>query len=275
MSVQPFYSPKFRAFDANGNPLSGGLLYSYAAGTTTPLSTYTTRAGDVANANPVVLDANGEADVWSTPNVSYKFVLKSSAGVTQWTVDNVPSQPDLSAGLFDLGDGTVSAPSLSFINDPDCGLYRVGSEVVGMSITGVQKQKWTASGTTITGNVEMAGATPATSTGFTDTITAVSFPKAWVRFFWTAGGPATISAGLNIASIAVSPASANFLRITFTNAFTGTICATFGSRQANRVYNEDDTGLTYFDISLRDAADAILPLASSNAVVSAVFFGEQ
>src|SRR5687768_14049388 len=91
MAVQPFYNPKFRAFDANGEPLAGGLLYSYAAGTTTPLATYTTRAGSVANANPVVLDANGEADVWTSPGVDYKFELRSSAGVVQWTVDNVPS----------------------------------------------------------------------------------------------------------------------------------------------------------------------------------------
>lgn len=83
--------PKFRAFDANGDPLSGGKLYAYAAGTSTPLDTYTTRAGNIANTNPVILDANGEADVWTTDGVLYKFVLKNSADVTQWTVDNVPS----------------------------------------------------------------------------------------------------------------------------------------------------------------------------------------
>jgi hypothetical protein len=94
MSVQPFYSPKFRAFDSNGDPLAGGKLYSYEANTETPLATYTTRAGNVANANPVVLDANGEANVWTTPGVDYKFVLKNSAGATQWTVDNVPSPSD-------------------------------------------------------------------------------------------------------------------------------------------------------------------------------------
>lgn len=91
MPVNPFYSPKFRAFDSNGNPLAGGLLYTYSAGTTTPRSTYTTRAGNVANANPVVLDANGEADVWLTPGVDYKFELHDSSDVLQWTVDNVPS----------------------------------------------------------------------------------------------------------------------------------------------------------------------------------------
>jgi len=97
MTVQPSAPPKWRAFDDNGDPLSGGLLYTYAAGSSTPLSTYTTRAGNVANANPVVLDANGEADVWVTPGVSYKFELRDSAGVVRWTVDNVPSPADTDA----------------------------------------------------------------------------------------------------------------------------------------------------------------------------------
>lgn len=102
MSTLPFYSPKFRASDSNGNPLAGGLLYSYSAGTTTPLATYTTRAGSVANANPVVLDANGEADVWVSPGVDYKFELRNSLGVVQWTVDNVPTSGAQSASTDEV-----------------------------------------------------------------------------------------------------------------------------------------------------------------------------
>jgi hypothetical protein len=97
MSCNPLGTPKFRWSTASGAPLSGGLLYTYAAGTTTLLSTYTTRAGSVANANPVVLDANGEANVWLTPGVDYKFVLQNSGGVVQWTVDNYPSPVQASA----------------------------------------------------------------------------------------------------------------------------------------------------------------------------------
>lgn len=91
MSTLPLVALNFRGFNANNAPLAGGKLYTYAAGTTTPLSTYTTRAGNIANANPVVLDANGEADVWTTPGVLYKFVLKDASDVTLRTVDNVPS----------------------------------------------------------------------------------------------------------------------------------------------------------------------------------------
>lgn len=113
MAVQPFPNPRFRAFDANGDPLAGGLLYTYSAGTSTPRATYTTRAGDVANVNPVVLDANGEANVWTTPGVDYKFELRNSAGVVQWTVDNIPSPPETSTTddvVFDPG-GRLSLTS--------------------------------------------------------------------------------------------------------------------------------------------------------------------
>lgn len=79
---------KLRAFDHNGAPLAGGLLFSYLAGTTVPQSTYTDATGGSPNANPVVLDANGEADVW-LGNAKYKFILQDFLGVQQWVVDNV------------------------------------------------------------------------------------------------------------------------------------------------------------------------------------------
>ena len=86
-NLVPF--PKFRAFDSNGDPLAGGKLYTYEAGTATPLATYTDYGGATANTNPVVLNGDGEADVWLTAGVLYKFVLKTSADVTEWTVDDI------------------------------------------------------------------------------------------------------------------------------------------------------------------------------------------
>lgn len=83
-------TPKFQAFDNNGYPLVGGKLYTYAAGTTTPLATYTDAAGNVANANPVILDSRGEASVWLTA-ASYKFKLTTATDVEIWTVDNIDS----------------------------------------------------------------------------------------------------------------------------------------------------------------------------------------
>jgi len=82
-------SPKFTAYDSNGEPLSGGLLYTYSCGTTTDKATYTTYTGGTANANPVVLDTRGEGAVYASGCL--KLVLKDSAETTIWTVDNIYS----------------------------------------------------------------------------------------------------------------------------------------------------------------------------------------
>ena len=81
--------PVFRAFDAQGAPLAGGLLYTYEAGTSTEKATFTDSTGTVANTNPVVLDARGEAHVWLDNAAPYKLVLKTAQDVTLWTVDQV------------------------------------------------------------------------------------------------------------------------------------------------------------------------------------------
>lgn len=76
-----------RFFSANGAPLAGGKLYSYVAGSSTPVATYIDSSGSTPNQNPIILDANGYCDLYLT-NGSYKFVLTDSSDVTQWTVDN-------------------------------------------------------------------------------------------------------------------------------------------------------------------------------------------
>lgn len=80
--------PKLQFFDANGNPLAGGKLYSYAAGTTTPLATYTDYGGGTANSNPVILDSRGEANVWFG-TAQYKLKLTDADDVEVYTVDNL------------------------------------------------------------------------------------------------------------------------------------------------------------------------------------------
>ena len=95
--------PKLQFFDANGNPLVGGFLYTYAAGTTTPLATYTDSTGVSANTNPIVLDSRGEANVWLGADI-YKFALYTSVGVLIWTVDNINGS---TFGVNATGDGTT------------------------------------------------------------------------------------------------------------------------------------------------------------------------
>jgi len=78
----------FQELNDNNNLLSGGLLYTYEAGTTTPKATYTDAGELTTNPNPIVLDAYGRADVWLGSG-AYKFILKDSSGVTIKSVDNI------------------------------------------------------------------------------------------------------------------------------------------------------------------------------------------
>lgn len=104
--------PKAQFLDANGAPLAGGKVYTYQAGTTTPLATYTTAGGTTPNANPVILDARGEADIWYAPGVSYKVVLRTSADALIWTVDNIAmsgSMATQNADSVNITGGTIGS----------------------------------------------------------------------------------------------------------------------------------------------------------------------
>ncbi len=100
---------KMQFLDVTGAPLVGGLLYTYAAGTTTPQASYTDSTGAVANPNPVVLDARGEANIWLA-SATYKFRLCSSDNTELWTVDNI-SAPTSSLSPVLSGNVTIDSDS--------------------------------------------------------------------------------------------------------------------------------------------------------------------
>jgi hypothetical protein len=81
--------PKAQFFDASGAPLVGGKVYTYAAGTTTPLATFTDASALTPNTNPIILDSRGECNLWFSTATSYKVVLESATNVLQWSVDNI------------------------------------------------------------------------------------------------------------------------------------------------------------------------------------------
>jgi hypothetical protein len=66
-----------------------GKVYTYAAGTTTPIATYVDQVGATANTNPIILDARGMANIWLQASVAYKFLITDSNNVTQYTTDNI------------------------------------------------------------------------------------------------------------------------------------------------------------------------------------------
>lgn len=88
--VTPIVQPRVTFVDGDGAPCAGCTLATYAAGTTTPLATYTDATGTSQNTNPIILDAAGGANIWLGAN-SYKLILKDASGATIWSVDQIRS----------------------------------------------------------------------------------------------------------------------------------------------------------------------------------------
>lgn len=94
--------------DSAGNPLNGGQLFTYSAGTLTPKATYQDAAGAIPNTNPIVLNERGEATLYGSGN--YRMILKNALGATIWDRDNVTASAELANQLrADLANATDSS----------------------------------------------------------------------------------------------------------------------------------------------------------------------
>ena len=100
---------KMQFFTADGEPLVGGKLYTYSAGTTTPQVTYTDNTAVTANTNPIILDSRGEANIW-LGGLVYKFKLTDADDVEIWTVDYI-SAPTSSVSPVFSGNATIDTNS--------------------------------------------------------------------------------------------------------------------------------------------------------------------
>ena len=139
VNLSPLAGAGWQFFDNSGVILSGGLLYTYTAGTTTPQATYTSSGGGTANSNPIVLDSAGRVsgEIWLTSTLTYKFVLKTSTGTTLGTYDNISSVPasvtaDLST--FALKGANTDITSLA---SPALGAATATTQAVGDNTTKV------------------------------------------------------------------------------------------------------------------------------------------
>lgn len=92
VNLSPLGGVAAQFFNNDGVPLSGGLIYTYTAGTNTPANTYTTGAGTIAHSNPIVLDSAGRiptGEIWLTDSLAYKFVIKDAQNNLIGTYDNI------------------------------------------------------------------------------------------------------------------------------------------------------------------------------------------
>lgn len=111
-------TPVQRFRDNNGNPLVGGKLFTYIAGTTTKQATFTDSAGGTPNANPIILNYRGEAQIWIPPNVAFKYVLAPATDTDPptnpiWSIDQL-SNSQLITLYGGVDTGSVNAYVLNF-----------------------------------------------------------------------------------------------------------------------------------------------------------------
>jgi hypothetical protein len=115
----------FQFFNNDGLPLNAGKIFTYQAGSTTPLTTYTDSSGLIANTNPIILGTDGRppSTIWLTEGFFYKFVLKTAADVTIQTYDNLygiigatpPSATPIPAGGIFLWSGSIGSIPAGYV----------------------------------------------------------------------------------------------------------------------------------------------------------------
>jgi hypothetical protein len=125
VNLSPVGGVAAQFFNNSGSAvLTGGKLYTYAAGTTTPAATYTTSQGNVPWTNPVVLDAAGRVpgsgEIWLTDGIIYKFVLKDSNDVLIATYDNITG---------------INSNSVSYTNQQEIVTATAGQTVFNLGIS--------------------------------------------------------------------------------------------------------------------------------------------
>jgi len=120
-------TPKQQIYGSDGNPLVGGKIYTYAAGTTTPLATYTDAGAGTANTNPIILNSLGQANIWLSVSLSYKFSVYTSNDVLLYTVDNIAAPIDYNS---------LASPPPIGSTAPNTGAFTTLSATGALTVTG-------------------------------------------------------------------------------------------------------------------------------------------
>jgi len=238
--------PIFQFTDDNGDPLANGFVYTYAAGTTTPLATYTSAAGTVEAPNPIELNAagrptSGSGAIWGEG--AYKFIVRNSSGVQIGdALDNVISFTGLAAAASSYaetfsgnGTQTVFTTSANLGTDPKAVLVSVsnGLQEIAQNGSFATDTLWTkGAGWTIAAGVATATGAISTALSQVPVITIIAGQAYAVTYTITAsaGGLIPSIGGQNGTERTVSGTyreiiiAAATTPIAFTgNAFTGTL----------------------------------------------------
>lgn len=191
-------TPKQQIYGSDGNPLVGGKIYTYSAGTTTPLATFTDAGGLTANTNPIILNSLGQANIWLAPSSSYKFSVFTSADVLLYTVDNITAPID----YLSLVTSLASPPPIGS-TAPNTGAFTTLAATTA---------------TVTTGNITTVNATTITATG-TVTAETLTFEGggSMTKPPESAIQPITASVAANALTITLNPITLDFRSATLTS----------------------------------------------------------
>ena len=160
VNLSPVGGVAAQFFDNDGNVLSGGKIYTYSAGTSTPATVYTSSNGSIAHSNPIILDSAGRVptgEIWLTDGINYKFVLNNSSGTLIATYDNISG---------------INSNFISFTNSQEIQTATSGQTV--FTLTTMQYQVGTNSLSVFVDGVNQYG--PSASYAYTETSsTSVTF----------------------------------------------------------------------------------------------------
>jgi hypothetical protein len=136
MNLAPFAVQKF--FDNNGLPLAGGKLFTYITTTTTKLVTYTDASGGTPNANPIILNARGECDVWMPLVNTYTFTL-APATDTDPPTNPIWSRNGISAATT-YADMIAYLPIPVPVADGGTGATTVGAALINLGLIDIAEE---------------------------------------------------------------------------------------------------------------------------------------
>jgi len=220
-------------FDNNGQPLAGGMIYTYAAGTTTPQTVYTSATGTTPHSNPIILNSAGRVpsgEIWLTDSLQYKFVVETSTGILIGTYDNIIG---INSNFVNFEAQTEFATAtagqtvftLSTIN------YAPGTNTLNVFIDGVK---------------QYVGASYLETNSTTVTFTSGLHVGAQVEFTTAV----TLSAGIVSATM-----------VTYTAGFTGAVAQTVQTKLQQYVsvndFGADPTGATSSSAAFAAAIAAV------------------
>ena len=243
-------TPKQQIYGSDGNPLVGGKIYTYSAGTTTPLATYTDAGAGTANTNPIILNSLGQANIWLAPSSSYKFSVYTSTDVPLYTVDNITAPID----YLSLVTSLASPPPIGS-TAPNTGAFTTLSSTGALTVGGTVAVTGDA---TITGSANITGkVTTATGYQFADSsyqITAAEF----------AIKPVAASVAGNALTLSLDPCSLVFRSATLASGAVSSV------KIASTISVTVPSSATLGTISAQQAQLVIVALNNAGAVELAV-----